>query len=190
MPDIDRPLLIVVPIIALAVFALGLGLGTFVSDGSGDAQAISGDVSSTSDTESSASAPDDDSSSPTDTAVPVEGDATAVLVPPKTDAADIGEYGTTQARDDLVVDLALAGISGGSREDVLAAADRICFNLERLEAQKRSAAFAVRVVWNESLAELEREDLAVFSGVFAAAPFYLCPASLDYSLEVAYWLGF
>ena len=189
MPDIDRRFLIVAALSAVLVLMIGLGIGAAVSGGSGDAQATT-DTTTGASTSNSSPASDEQPAPSLASGEPVEGDATAVLVPPRTDAADIGEYGTSQARDDLVVDLALAGISGGSREDVLAAADRICYNLERLEAQKRSAAFAVRVVWNESLAELEREDLAVFSAVFASAPFYLCPASLDYSLKVAYWLGF
>jgi len=81
-------------------------------------------------------------------------------------------------------------VTGGTRSGLLATADHVCYNLERLEAQDRSPAFAVRVVWNESLAVLESEDLAAFAAVFAAAPHFLCPDSIEYAEEVAYWLGY
>jgi hypothetical protein len=45
-------------------------------------------------------------------------------------------------------------------------------------------------VWNESLAELDSQDLAAFAAVFAAAPRYLCLDSIEYAEEVAYWLGY
>jgi hypothetical protein len=44
-------------------------------------------------------------------------------------------------------------------------------------------------VWNESLAELESEDLAGFATVFSLAPTYLCPENAAYASEVAYILG-
>lgn len=100
------------------------------------------------------------------------------------------EYGTIQARDDLVTALTQRGLTGGNSDVILTTADEVCFNLERLEAQGRSPAFAVRVVWNESLAEFPPADLATFAAVFAAAPQFLCPDSVGYALEVAYWLGY
>ncbi len=100
------------------------------------------------------------------------------------------EYGTIQARDDLVTALTQRGLTGGNYDVILTTADEVCFNLERLEAQGRSPAFAVRVVWNESLAEFPPADLATFAAVFAAAPQFLCPDSVGYALEVAYWLGY
>jgi hypothetical protein len=190
VPDIDRRVLIAAPIIALIIFALGFGVGSLISGGSGDAQATGGENSTTTAIASDAGTGSTLSPGGDSTAEAVVGDATAAIIPPKTDAADIPEYGTPQDRDDLITGLTDSGVSGGSREAVLATADRICYNLERLEAQDRSPAFAVRVVWNESLAELEPEDLGVFSAVFSATPFYLCPTSLDYSREVAYWLGY
>ena len=189
MPDIDRRVLIFAPIIALAVFALGLGLGTFISEGSGDVQATTSTTDG-SPPSTASTASDDSSTSTLASEELIEGDATAFLVPPRTDAADIPEYGSQNDRDNLIGDLALAGVAAGSRADILAAADRICYNLERLAAQNRSPAFAVRVVWNESLAELEPQDLAVFASLFAATPFYLCPEYLDYSKEISYWLGY
>jgi hypothetical protein len=74
-------------------------------------------------------------------------------------------------------------------ELLLATADKVCYDLERLIAQERSAAYATRVVWNESLAELESEDLAGFATVFSLAPTYLCPENAAYASEVAYILG-
>jgi len=189
VPDIDKRLLIAAPIIALVVFALGFGLGALISRDSGDTQAVGSETSSVSSATAS-STPGADSTSPSSTVIPIDGDASKALIPPKTDAAGIPEYGTPNDRDNFVVDLALAGLTGASRADNLATADRICYNLERLEAQERSPAFAVRVVWNESLLELESGDLAAFSAVYAAAPFYLCPASADYAKEIAYWIGY
>jgi hypothetical protein len=189
VPDIDRRVLIVAVLSAVLVFVIGLGIGVAISGGSGDARATTSTIEGSPSSTASTTSDDGSTSSPT-TGVLIEGDATAALVPPKTDAADIPEYGSQNDRENLIVDLALAGVATGSREDILAAADRICYNLERLEAQKRSPAFAVRVVWNESLAELESQDLAAFAALFAATPFYLCPDSLDYSNEIAYWLGY
>jgi hypothetical protein len=102
----------------------------------------------------------------------------------------IPEYGTEDARESLLLGLTESGVTGGTREGVLATADHVCYNLERLEAQGHSAAFAVRVVWNESLLELAPEDLAAFAAVFSAAPYYLCPDSIEFGAEVAYWLGY
>jgi len=83
-----------------------------------------------------------------------------------------------------------SGIVSGSTLDLLASADEICYHLERLQAQNRTAAYAVRVVWNEALAPLEPEDLAAFGTVFVAAPHFLCPDSAAYAEEVSYWLGY
>ena len=71
-----------------------------------------------------------------------------------------------------------------------AVSDHICYMLDRLQDQDRSPAFAVRVVWNESLADLRSEDLAAFAFVFDSAPQYLCPESIPYGESVAYWLGY
>ena len=103
--------------------------------------------------------------------------------------AEVPEYGTTAERDAFISALAEAGLGISSRTDILSIADRICYDLERLEAQGRSPAFAVRVVWNESLAELDSAEIAGFAAIFNAAPFYLCEASAPFAEEVAYWLG-
>ncbi len=47
------------------------------------------------------------------------------------------EYGTIQARDDLVTALTQRGLTGGNYDVILTTADEVCFNLERLEAQDR-----------------------------------------------------
>jgi hypothetical protein len=187
VPDIDKRLLISAPIVALVVFVLGFGLGSLLSGGSDDPQANDTTAASTPSGESQA---EEGSESLGSGGVAAEGDATAVIIPSASDDSEISEYGSVADRDQMITALGDAGLAGNSRSGILLTADRICYDLERLQAQKRSPAFAVRVVWNESLAELERNDLAAFSAVFASAPFYLCPNSLDYSREVAYWLGF
>lgn len=189
MPNIDRRILLVALLSAVLVLMIGLGIGMAISGGSGDAEANTSASEGTSTSTVSPASDEGSTSSPT-TGELIEGDAGAALVPPRTDAADIPEYGSQNDRENLIVDLTLAGVSGGSREDILAAADRICYNLERLTEQNRSPAFAVRVVWNESLAELETEDLAAFAALFPATPFYLCPEYLDYSKDISYWLGY
>jgi hypothetical protein len=100
------------------------------------------------------------------------------------------EYGTIQARDDLVTALTQRGLTGGNYDVILTTADEVCFNLERLEAQDRSPAFAVRVVWNESLAQLPSIHIAAFAAVFVAAPRFLCRDSIGYADDIAYWLGY
>lgn len=125
--------------------------------------------------------------SETSTTVAIGGDPAAAL------PVYVGtgpQYGTEADRDALIEGLVNAGVGGGTRESVLATADHVCHMLEQLEAQRRSPAYAVRVVWNESLLELPSEDLAAFAAVFNSAPYYLCPDSVEYGERVAYWLGF
>ena len=165
MSDTNRWIVVSsVVVVALALLVVGIVLGrlTVSSDAS------SGSASSVSEGFESASL----------------GDATT------TSAEGVATFGSAQARDDLVGTLIAAGLAEGNRDVILMMADEICFNLERLEAQGRSAAFAVRVVWNESLAELAPRELATFASVFTAAPRFLCPAFLGYAVEVAYWLGY
>jgi hypothetical protein len=119
------------------------------------------------------------------------GDPTSATIPPQeVPSGSIPEYGTDEERDSLVTALAEAGIAGGARDAILVTADEVCFHLAQLEAQGRSPAFAVRVVWNESLAELRSADIAAFAAVFTAAPLFLCPDSVGYANDVAYWLGY
>ncbi len=100
-------------------------------------------------------------------------------------------YGTDEERQALLDVAEGLGITGvfSDPDLLLATADKICHDLERLIAQGRTAAYATRVVWNESLAELESEDLAGFATVFSLAPTYLCPDSAAYARDVAYILG-
>lgn len=116
----------------------------------------------------------------------IEGNAAAGL-PPYIGTGP--QYGTAEERDALIDGLVNAGIGGGTREFVLGTADHVCHMLEVLQEQRRSPAFAVRVVWNESLSELNSEDLAAYAAVFNAAPHFLCPDSLAYAERVTYWLG-
>ncbi len=185
MPDIDRRLLIGIPIAALLVLLIGFGIGRLTA-GDLTTSASGIEVAGATTTDSLTQDTDQDSPAPT-----ITGDAAAVL-PPGDDLPDGGipVYGTEAERDALVLGLVEAGVTGGTRTGLLATADHVCYNLERLEAQNRSPAFAVRVVWNESLAVLDSQDLAAFGAVFAAAPHYLCRDSIEYAEEVAYWLGY
>jgi hypothetical protein len=172
--------------VAIVVLLVGFTVGRATAGGSdADALAVATeDTSTTIDQVSGANAS-------TTSQVPIiDGDPSSVL-PPELEipASGIPKYGSDADRDQMLNDLAAAGVAGGSREALLATADHVCFNLERLEEQNRSPAFAVRVVWNESLGDLPSEDVAAFGVVFNAAPHYLCVESIEYGEEVAYWLG-
>lgn len=124
--------------------------------------------------------------------VPVmDGDAASIL-PPESEVPESGlpVYGTEADRNQMLDDLSAAGVAGGTKQGLLATGDHVCFNLERLTEQHRSRAFAVRVVWNESLGDLPSEDVAAFGVVFNSAPHYLCPEYVEYAESIAYWLGF
>ena len=118
------------------------------------------------------------SDTPTDTATPSSDG------PPAT-------YGTDDERQALLNVAEGLDITGvfSDPELLLPTADKICYDLERLIAQDRTAAYATRVVWNESLAELDTEDLAGFATVFSLAPTFLCQDSASYARDVAYILG-
>ncbi len=174
--NLDRRILVGVPIAVLLLLIAGFAIGrATASNATADAAAAI----------ESATIPGEDVDAST-----ITGDAAQVL-PAEPDASTtIPVYGTEAERDTFVAGLAESGVVGGTREGLLATADHVCYNLERLQAQNRSPAFAVRVVWNESLAALDSHDLAAFAAVFNAAPQYLCPDSIEYGEEVAYWLGY
>lgn len=140
----------------------------------------------------------------------VDGSASATTLPPVTTLAsgtqgaapedvpsigtesdDVSTYGTEDGRTALVEAAANVGITGflSDPPTLLAAADRVCFDLERLKSQNRSPAFATTVVWNQSLASLESSDLAGFATMFSLATTHLCPEHSDYGEAVAYILG-
>jgi len=191
MPDIDRRYLYIgIPIAAIVLVLIGFGIGRATSGGEADSSASATTLA----TGDSATSSTTGESVPETTLAPsttIVGDPSAAL-PPKSELPEGGipEYGTPDARESLLVGLVESGVTGGTREGVLATADHVCYNLERLEAQGQTPAFAVRVVWNESLLELESQDLAAFAAVFSAAPYYVCPDSIEYGAEVAYWLGY
>lgn len=172
----DRRWIIVAAGVAggVALFAVGLLLGAVIAS-DGDEEAVS--TSTTAPTVSPTTTLGDSTEST------VAGDISA-------DPGSMGTYGSPEARTEFIDVIRNSGISGGTEAEVLAIADEICYHLERLEAQDRSAAFAVRVVWNEALAPVESEDLASFGTVFVAAPHYLCPQSATYAEQVSYWLGY
>lgn len=120
----------------------------------------------------------------------VDGDPSAALAVEPTDPSAIPPYGTDEEREVYVRDLAESGFAWTSRSAILSAADHVCHNLTRLEELRRSPAFAVRVVWNESLMELDESDLRAWSVIWRTAPSYLCTHTIGYAEEVSYWLGF
>ena len=172
--------------VAIVVLLVGFAIGRATSGGSStDAvAAASGGTTST-------AALVADEAATTTTQVPIiDGDPSSALPPELAiPASGIPKYGSDADRERMLNDLATAGVAGGSSETLLATADHVCFNLERLQEQNRSPAFAVRVVWNESLGDLPSEDVAAFGVVFNAAPHYLCVESIEYGEQVAYWLG-
>jgi hypothetical protein len=159
----------------VALFAVGLILGSVIAS-NGDEEAM----------------PTSTTVLPTVSSTTTLGDATESTVAGNisADPGSMGTYGSPEARTEFIDVIRNSGISGGTEAEVLATADEICYHLERLKAQNRSAAFAVRVVWNEALAPVESEDLATFGTVFVAAPHFLCPESAAYAEEVSYWLGY
>jgi hypothetical protein len=188
MPDIDTKVLIGAGVAALILLAGVFFIGRATAGGSDEsiAEAQGQNAASTTAVVSADSAADGTS---TTSSVPPTGDPSAALLDDPDRATDIPEYGTAEEREALLNALAEAGVGMGSRTTILFVADSVCYDLERLQAQERSPAFAVRVVWNETLADLDSTDAAAFGAVFNAAPFFICPESIEYATEVAYWLG-
>lgn len=173
MRDIDRRWIIIgSAVVAGLVFVIGLAIGRSTS-GSEPAAGAGSIVS--------------DATFPTNA---VGGPSSATIPPQDVPAGGIPKYGIASERDGLVTALTEAGVAGEARDAILTTADEVCFHLERLQAQGRSPAFAVRVVWNESLAQLPSTDIAAFAAVFVAAPRFLCRDSIGYADDVAYWLGY
>jgi len=143
-------------------------------------------------TEQSADAP---TSVSTETTAPnATADQSSVEEHPATGSTpetEIPMYGTAEDRTAAVEAAENLGISGSLSDPtaMLAAADRVCYDFERLTAQGRSPFYATRVVWNESLAGLASVDLAGFATTFNVAVTYMCPEYADFAEEVAYILG-
>ena len=191
--QLQRQQLIIASVTALVVLIFGFGLGRLTA-GTTEVQAdletstVGSNPDGTTTESSTVSA---DGGSTTSTIDATDGDPSAVLE--SSTAVDLGDakvYGTEPQRDRFIRDVESAGIIGGTREGILATADHVCYTLERMQAQNRRASFAVRVVWNESLADMRTEDLGAFAFVFNAAPMYLCPENIEYGEDVAYWLGY
>ena len=173
---IDRRWILLGIAVAVAVFFGGLAVGAVTSGDNGVAAPATTTTQSTTGSTGSSSTIGD----PTDTTLP-EPDQVHETIDP---------YGTVDERDLYLDVMRDSGIATGGSDALLAAADEVCYHLERLQAQDRSAAYAVRVVWNEALAPLESADLALFGTMFVAAPHFLCPESQAYAEEVSYWLGY
>jgi hypothetical protein len=187
--DLNRRLIITASVAALVLLLLGFAIGRATGGGSGDTPTPDS-ATALSSTRTTGTTSQDNGSTTTTPGI-ITGDSATSLE--STSAVDLGDalvYGTDAERETFVNDLVQAGVVGGSREGLLATADHVCYMLERLQAQNRTPAFAVRVVWNESLADLRSEDLAAFATVFNAAPRYLCQESIEYGESVAYWLGY
>jgi hypothetical protein len=175
--DLDRRWILLGIAVAVAVFFGGFAVGAVTGGDNGVATpATTTTAQSTTGSIGSSSTIGD----PTDTTLP-EADQVHETIDP---------YGTVDDRDFFLGVMRDSGIASGGSDALLAAADEICYHLERLLAQDRSAAYAVRVVWNEALGPLESEDLALFGTMFVAAPHFLCPESQAYAEEVSYWLGY
>jgi len=189
MPDIDTKVLIGAGIAALVLLVGVFFVGRATAGGSTEsASELDAPVASSSTTQQDSDVTGDDGSA--EPPAPPTGDPSAALVDDPDRATEVPEYGTDEDREALLDALAEAGVGMGSRSTILFVADSVCYDLERLQIQDRSPAFAVRVVWNETLADLDSTDAAAFGAVFNAAPFFLCPDSVEYAGEVAYWLGF
>ena len=186
MPDIDMRGLIGAGVAAIVLLIGVFFIGRATAGGSETASGSEGEATSTTLQGSTYSTVADGTSD----SVPPTGDPSAALINDPDRLTDIPVYGTEEERQEMIDALAESGVGMGSRSTILFVADSICYDLERLQAQGRSPAFAVRVVWNETLADLDSTDAAAFGAVFNAAPFYLCPESIEYASEVAYWLGF
>jgi len=200
MPQLDRRLIAVAAASAALLVLIGFGIGRLTAGESNGSDTAAGPEAASTTTAASdaaaATAPSDpasetSSSEATNTThPPIDGDPSAVLIPPlDPPAGGIPMYGSDKDREAFLVGLSREGVNG-TDDDLLAVADHVCYTLERLQAQERTAAYAVRVVWNESLAELDSQDLAAFGVVFIGAPNFLCPESIFYGADVAYWLGF
>ncbi len=174
--DLDRRWILLGIAVAVAVFVGGFAVGAVTSGDNGVAAPATTTTQSTTGSIGSSSTIGD----PTDTTLP-EPDQVHETIDP---------YGTVDDREFFLDVMRDSGIASGGSDALLAAADEVCYHLERLQAQDRSAAYAVRVVWNEALAPLESEDLALFGTMFVAAPHFLCPESQAYAEEVSYWLGY
>ncbi len=180
---VDRPAWVAIVGFSALAFVVGLGVGVVVL--TDDTTPAFDTVGSSSSTETAEAAPTSDA----DTA-----DGTSGAPPGSVLALDDGQtpiYGSDEERQ-MLVDVAeglnIAGVFS-DQELLLATADSVCHDLERLVAQNRSPAYATRVVWNESLAELDSMDLAGFATVFSLAPIYLCPEYTVFAVEISYILG-
>ena len=184
MVKLETRTLVFIGIGALLLLVLAFFLGRTTADGGSETAA--GPESTT----SSLIEGESTTADTTDTTVSASGGDPSAAVITDPDRPDpLPVYGTEEDREALISGLAEAGVGIGSRTTVLWVADSVCYDLERLIAQNRTPVFAVRVVWNETLSELDSADAAAFGAVFSAAPFYLCPDTIEFSEEVAYWLG-
>ena len=174
--DLDRRWILLGIAVAVAVFFGGFAVGAVTS---GDS-VVAAPATTTTQSLNGSTASSSTIVDPTDTTLP-EPDQVHETIDP---------YGTVDDRDFFLGVMRDSGIASGGSDALLAAADEVCYHLERLQAQDRSAAYAVRVVWNEALAPLESADLALFGTMFVAAPHFLCPESQAYAEEVSYWLGY
>ena len=108
--------------------------------------------------------------------------ATATTVPEYGDAASRDAY-SAAVRGSLTPDAPVTD------DELLAAGDSLCANLEGLTNQGRDAHYAIRILWTDQLRYLGSQEIAVFGVVLAAAPEYLCPQYVPLAEDIAYWLG-
>jgi hypothetical protein len=188
MKDLDIRILVGIGVAAVILLAGAFLIGRATAGGGDEAAAAESTIVAGSDAVVEDESVSQDNSVD-DTQAP-SGDPSAALLDDPDRSDELPIYGTPEEREALIDALAESGVGMGSRATVLWVADSVCYDFERLQEQNRPPVFAVRVVWNETLSELDSADAAAFGAVFSAAPFYVCPDSITYSEKVAYWLGF
>lgn len=190
MNRFDRRTWITLGIAAVTVFIVAFAVGRWTAPSESAADTVADAPTEESDTTVTAGQSDDPTST-TETPSLTGADPSAALVEDDVDRpSELPPFGSEEDREALLQGLAEAGYGMSSRTLVLWVADSVCYDLVRLSAQGRSPAYAVRVVWNETLGDLNSGDAAAFGAVFSAATAYLCPDMAPYGEDVAYWLGF
>ena len=103
----------------------------------------------------------------------------------------IPEYGDAAARAAYTsaVRGSLPHDAAATDDELLAAGDSTCANLEGFTNQGHDAHYAIRILWTDELRYLDSEEIAAFGVVLAAAPEHLCPQYDVLAEDIAYWLG-
>jgi hypothetical protein len=108
-----------------------------------------------------------------------------------TTTSTLPSYGDPASRDAYVAAVggSLPPGSTTTDDEILAAGDNLCANLEGFTNQGKDAHYAIRILWTDDLRYLDSTEMAAFGLVLSAAPEYLCPQYKPLGDDVAYWLG-